>query len=156
MKTFYMFGFYALLLVVICCGILFIKINPMKINGQVSWADLYSNNSAATAEFLNKTMGIESQKTENNDGMDYTLIKGKKALFPSAGIMQITDEWRKEGLVPHSTLYFTVINYDETEQKMLENGAKTLVPATIKYGMKFGIYMIPGDLDIAIVQYQVK
>ncbi len=151
-----MFGFYALLIVLICCGILFTKINPMKINGQISWADLYSNNAAATTDFLNKTMGIESQKIENNDGIDYTLIKGKKALFPSAGIMQITDEWRKEGLVPHATLYFTVSNYDETEQKMLENGAKTLVPAMVKNSMKFGVYMIPGDVDIAIVQYQVK
>lgn len=156
MKMFYIIGFYILLLIVICFIVLFLKLNPTKIAGQVSWADIYSNNAVLTSEFLNKTLGIKSEKTENTDGVDYTIIKAKKAIFPSAGIMQITDEFKNKGLTPHSTLYFTVDNYEKAEQKMIENGAKILVPVIVKKGMKFGYFLIPGNLDIAIVQYGVK
>lgn len=153
MKIFYTIGFYILLLILICHAFLMFKHNPMKMEGQLSWADLYSNNAEETVDFLNTTLGIKSKKVEQTEEMDYTIIKANKSFFPFAGIMQITEAYKEKGLVPHSTLYFTVKDFDETEQKMLDNGAKILVPVTIKENMKFGIYLIPGDVDIAIIEY---
>lgn len=57
---FYKIGFYILLVLLIGCIALFLKTNPMKTTGALSWIDIYSNNPAATVEFLNDNLGIKT------------------------------------------------------------------------------------------------
>lgn len=153
MTKVYLFGFYIFLVTTLVLAFLLLKMNPTKLNGQLTWSDIYSNNSSATVNFFSTVFGTQAQKVEMPDNLDYTMLKAKKSFFPSVGVMQITDQFREQGLLPHSTPYFAVTDYEQTHQKMIENGAKVLRPAMIKNGMKFGIYLIPGDLDIAIIQF---
>lgn len=132
--------------------------NPMKVEGQMSWVDLYSNDSNATTKFLNDTLGIKTIGTNKPDNIadkdfDYKIIKADKAAFPLAGVMQITDTYKKEGMKPHSTIYLTVKNYDESAAKLTANGAKAIVENLEAKNMKFGFYTIPGGVEIGIVQY---
>lgn len=132
--------------------------NPMKVEGQMSWIDIYSNNSDATIKFLNNTLDVKvsgTNKPENiaDDDFDYRILKANKAVFPFAGIMQITDKYKKDGLKPHSTIYLTVKNYDETSQKFIKNGAKPILENLRAKNMKFGFYKVPGGVEIGIVQY---
>lgn len=148
-----MFGFYIFLISTLALLFILLRMNPTKLNGALTWSDIYSNNSRATIDFFSTVFGSKAQPIEMPDNLEYTILKAPKSLFPSVGIMQITDEFRGQGLLPHSTPYFSVTDYQTTHQKMLENGAKVLRPAMVKNGMKFGIYLIPGDLDIAIIQF---
>jgi len=129
--------------------------NPMKIQGDKSWVDMYTNDADATEKFLNENLGIKVVQTYKDD-IDYRVIKAKGGLFPYAGIMQICDEMKKENVLPHSTAYFTVKNYDEMSKQFQENGAKVLLDGMIKEGMKFGFFIIPGGIEVGIVQYGVK
>ena len=130
--------------------------NPMKVQGEKSWVDMYTDDADATEKFLNENLGIKVVQTSNEDGMDYRVIKAKDGLFPYAGIMQICDEMKKENIVPHSTVYFTVKNYDAMSKQFRENGAQVLLDGMVMEGMKFGFFIIPGGIDIGIVQYGVK
>lgn len=145
----------SLLLNAITLYIVFAK-NPMVVQGDKSWTDMYTNDIDATDKFLNETLGIKVVKTTKEDDLDYRIIKAKGGLFPFAGLMQICDEWKKKGLEPHSTEYFTVKDYDKMSEQFLKNGAKVLVDGIVTEGMKFGIFLIPGGIDIGIVQYGVK
>lgn len=128
--------------------------NPMKVQGDKSWTDLYTNDINATYKFLNENLGIQVMKTpDNGKGFDYRVIKAEKGVFPFAGLMQINEEHKKEGLKPHATIYITVDNYDEMHKKFIEQGAKPQLENFQVNNMKFGIYIIPGGLDIGIVQY---
>lgn len=132
--------------------------NPMKVEGQMSWIDLYSMDSNATTKFLNDTLGIKvigTNKLENNfdKNFDYRIIKADTAIFPLAGVMQITDKYKKEGMSPHTSMYLTVKNYDAAAQKFLENGAQAITENMSVKNMKFGFYKIPGDIEIGIVEY---
>lgn len=128
--------------------------NPMKVQGDKSWTDLYTYDIDATYKFLNENLGIQTFKTpENGKGIDYKVIKANGGIFPYAGLMQIDEEHKKEGLKPHAAIYITVDNYDEMHKKFIEQGAKALLENYTVNNMKFGIYVIPGGLDIGIVQY---
>lgn len=128
--------------------------NPMKIQGDKSWTDLYTNDINATIKFLSDNLDIQVVKSpDNNNGIDYRVIKAKEGVFPFAGLMQINEEHKKEGLKPHATIYITVDNYDEMHKKFIEQGAKAELENFKVNNMKFGIYIIPGGLDIGIVQY---
>lgn len=155
MQKFHLIGFYVLLALVIVMAIYIRKTTPYLIKGGISWSDVYSNNANATADFVKKIFNM-SVKTQDfqGDSMDYRLVKADGALFPTFAIMQITDEYREKGMLPHSTLYFTVKKYDDVHKAMLENGAKVLVEPQTKNDMHFGIYLIPGDVDIAIIEYK--
>lgn len=128
--------------------------NPMKIQGDKSWTDLYTYDIDATYKFLNENLGVQVTKTpDNGKGIDYRVIKAEKGIFPYAGLMQISKEHKKEGLKPHATIYLTVKNYEEMHKKFIEQGAKPEVENLKVNNMIFGIYVIPGGLDIGIVQY---
>lgn len=128
--------------------------NPMKVQGDKSWTDLYTYDIDATYKFLHDNLDVQVMKSpENPNGNDYRVIKAKNGIFPYAGLMQISEEYRKEGLKPHATIYITVDNYDETHKKFVEQGAKPQLENFQVNNMKFGIYVIPGGLDIGIVQY---
>lgn len=128
--------------------------NPMKIQGDKSWTDLYTNDIDATYKFLNENLDIQVMKTpENNMDIDYRVIKAKDGIFPFAGLMQIDKEHKKDGLKPHAAIYLTVNDYDEMSKKFKGQGAKPEVENIQVHNMKFGIYTIPGGLDIGIVQY---
>lgn len=128
--------------------------NPMKIQGDKSWTDLYTNDIDATFKFLNENLDIQVIKTpDNGKGIEYKVLKAKNGIFPYAGLMQINEEHKKEGLKPHATIYITVDNYEEMDKKFIEQGAKPQLQNFQVNNMKFGIYVIPGGLDIGIVQY---
>lgn len=128
----------------------------MKIDGQHSWIDIYSEDADETLAFLNKTLGIKEISMKNEKGVHYKVIKAAKGVFPFAGIMQITQEQKDQGLFPHATIYLTVNDYDAMHDKFVESGAKVQMSHSIVDKMKFGIYVIPGGTDIGIVQYGVK
>lgn len=143
----------SLLLNAMTVYVIFAK-NPMKIQGDKSWTDLYTNDIDATYKFLNENLDVQSMAIpDNGKGIDYRVIKAKNGMFPYAGLMQIDEKQKKEGLKPHSTIYLTVENYDEMHKKFIKNGAKPQLENFKVRDMKFGIYVIPGGLDIGIVQY---
>lgn len=128
--------------------------NPMKIQGDKSWTDLYTDDIDATYKFLNDNLDIQVVKIpENKKGIDYRVIKAKSGIFPYAGLMQIDEKRKNEGLKPHAAIYITVDDYDEMHKKFIEQGAKPQATNLQVHNMKFGIYVIPGGLDIGIVQY---
>lgn len=128
--------------------------NPMKIQGDKSWTDLYTNDIDATYKFLNENLGIQVVKIpDNGKGIDYRVIKAKGGMFPYAGLMQIDKEHKQQGLKPHAAIYITVDDYDAMHKKFIEQGAKPELENIQVNNMKFGFYVIPGGLDIGIVQY---
>ena len=127
--------------------------NPMNVQGDKSWVDLYSSDAGATVKFLNENLGIKVVSEYNYNGMDYRIIKAKDGIFPYAGVMQICDKLKKQGLTPHATIYLTVKNYEEIHKKFIEQGAKPILEKTKVKDMIFGIYIIPGGLDVGIIQY---
>lgn len=130
--------------------------NPMKVQGDKSWVDMYTNDADATEKFLNENLGIKVVQSSKENDMDYRVIKAKDGLFPYAGIMQINAEMKKEKVQPHATVYFTVKNYDQMSKQFQEKGAKVLFDGMVMEGMKFGFFVIPGGIDVGIVQYGVK
>lgn len=61
--------------------------NPMNVQGQMSWNDLYSNDSDATEKFLKDTLGIKvigMNTLDNNSDKDfnYKILQADKAVFP--------------------------------------------------------------------------
>jgi len=146
----------SLLLNLITAYIIFAK-NPMVVQGDKSWVDMYTNDADATEKFLNENLGIKVvDRSKEDSGMDYRVIQAKDGLFPYAGIMQICDKMKKDKVTPHSTAYFTVKNYDAMSKQFQEKGAKVLLDGMVLEGMKFGFFVIPGGLEIGIVQYGVK
>lgn len=142
------------LLINACVLYIVLAKNPMKVQGDKSWTDLYTNDIDATFKFLNENLGVQVVKVpENPNGEDYRVLKAKGGIFPYAGLMQISEEHKKEGLKPHAAIYITVDNYDEMHKKFIEQGAKPQLENYQVNNMKFGIYVIPGGLDIGIVQY---
>ncbi len=130
--------------------------NPMKIQGEKSWLDMYTSDIDATEKFLSQNLGITVVQTSDEGGFDYRVIKSKDGLFPYAGLMQICDFLKKENVKPHSTAYFTVKDYDAMSQQFKDQGATTVVDGMVAAGMKFGVFTIPGGVEIGIAQYGVK
>jgi len=130
--------------------------SPMKLEGAMPWVDLYSDDADATLKFLYEKLGIEVSATSKENNIDYRIIKAKKGLMPFAGVMQIDEQHRNEGLKPHAAIYLTVKNYDEMHKKFIDSGAISIVENMMIKNMKFGIYIIPGGLDIGIVEFNVK
>jgi len=146
----------SLLLNALTAYVVFAK-NPMKVVGDKSWVDMYTDDVDATEKFLSENLGIKVVKRSNeSDGMDYRVIQAKDGLFPYAGIMQICDKMKADNVKPHSTVYFTVKDYDAMSKQFQEQGAKVLLDGMVLEGMKFGFFIIPGGIDIGIVQYGVK
>ena len=154
---FYKIGFFVLLIVVLAMVFMFFKANPMNHQGAQSWIDLYSTDAAATVKFLEDNFGIKVVKnTDSIPGIDYTVIKAGGQMWPFAGVMQITDEFKGMGLVPKATIYLTVKDYEKIHKQLVANSATPVMHHIVGAGMKFGIYIIPGGLDIGVVQYSSK
>lgn len=145
----------SLLLNIAFAFLIFTK-DPMKLQGEKSWVDLYSDDADATIKFLSDNLGIKLVSASKETGIDYRVIKSEKGLFPYAGVMQIDENFKKKGLVPHATIYLTVKNYDEMSKQFTENGAKPVMENMVVDNMKFGIFVIPGGLDVGIIQYNFK
>ena len=154
---FYKIGFYILLIIVILAGGVFIKSNPMKNQGAMSWADIYSNDPSATIGFLNQNFGITVASTNPTPtGQEYSVIKAKGQLWPFAGVMATPVMPDGTEVPEHTVMYLTVTDYAATHEKMLATGAKSLLDNVNAEGMLFGIYQIPGGVTIGIAQYGVK
>ena len=155
---FYKIGFYVLLVLVIAAGWLFVRSNPMKNEGAASWTEYYSSAPAETIKFLSENFGIRYEKSKENaaGGMEYTILRARGQFWPFAGIMALPKLPDGTLADPHTLVYLTVMDYDASHQKMIDGGAKPLLTNQVAAGMKFGIYIIPGGLEIGIAQYGVK
>jgi hypothetical protein len=60
----------------------------------------------------------------------------------------------RDDMTPHAMIYLTVRNYAAAHKKMIANGAKTIIADEYSDGMKYGIYIIPGGIDIGIAEYK--
>jgi len=151
---FWKIGFFVLLSLVLAMGWLFIKVNPMKTEGASSWIDIYSAAPDETIKFLGTTFGTEIAEVKPGavNGMDYTIIKAKGQIWPFAGVMALP----MPGAQPHSMIYLTVKDYAKAHERMIANGATAVVTDESAGGMKFGIYIIPGGVDIGIAEYTGK
>lgn len=156
MQKFFKIGFFVSLLLNIAAVVFFFMNNPMAIEGQHSWMDLYTNNANATTKFLDDNFGIKVTDAKKEGDFDYRLIKAEKALWPFAGVMQISESMKKSGMKPRATIYLTTKDYDKKHEQLVKNGAKAVLSHKQVENMKFGIYIIPGGLDIGVVQYNVK
>ena len=152
---FYKIGFYILLVLLIGCVALFLKTNPMKTTGALSWIDIYSNNPTATVEFLNDNLGIKTTAAHKTPtGQDYIIIKAPGQVWPFAGVME-TPKLPDGSRGPvGTTAYLTGKDYDAMHDKVVAAGATPISTHMITDGMKFGFYVIPGDVGIALVQYE--
>ncbi|MDR2526505.1 MAG: hypothetical protein LBC92_01375 [Rickettsiales bacterium] len=124
----------------------------MKIEGQLSWVDFHSNDAEKTADFLKKTLGIKIISETKDEKINYKVIMAEKGILPFGGIMQINNE---SEIRNNSTLaYLTVLDYDSVSDNFIKNGAKEIGQgASYVDGMKFGMFLIPGNVAIALAQY---
>ena len=151
---FYKIGFYISTILLIVVIFVMFKLNPTLNQGSASWIDIYSNNSVETMQFLSDNFGIEKDEVVKTEGgQDYVIIKSSGSLLPFAGIMQMNDDMKKQGFVPHSTIYLTVKDYEVIHKKIIADGAIAVIDHKHANNMIFGIYIIPGGLDIGIIEY---
>ena len=155
---FYKIGFYILLVVVLLGGWMFVRANPMKNEGTASWVEMYSYAPEETIKFLNENFGIVYKKSPEAvpNGMTYNILRARHQFWPFAGIMGLPTLPDGTKVKPHTVVYLTVKDYDAARAKMLRSGAQELFGNQYAAGMKFGIYTIPGDIEIGIAQYGVK
>jgi predicted enzyme related to lactoylglutathione lyase len=154
---FYKIGFFVLLIIVVLGGWLIVQVNPMKNQGAMSWAEMYSEDPAATLFFLNRTLGVRvANTTKTPDGMIYNVIRARRQIWPFAGVMGLPRLPDGEEIAPGTIIYLTVRNYAAAHEAMIEHGAVAHQTGLIAEGMKFGIYTIPGGVTIGIAQYGVK
>ena len=157
---FYKIGFWVLLAIAILCCWMFIRSNPMKAQGAAGWTEFYSSAPQETIKFLNETLGIKSKKQKTPTEMEYTMLQADGQFWPFAGIMDAGAMPGEQKVPPSTMVYLTVLDYDKMHDKMVAGGAKTMmhhhVVDTDGGKMKFGVYVIPGDLTIGIAQYGVK
>jgi len=125
----------------------------MMNEGAPGWLEIYSKNPDATLKFLAETFGtrIASRKESAVAGMDYAVIRARGQIWPFAGVMGRPE---KDDMAPHAMIYLTVRDCAATHKKMVANGAKTIIADEYSDGMKFGIYVIPGGIDIGIAEYK--
>jgi len=148
-------GFWVFLAVLCAAVWLFVRVNPMKLEGMSSWIEMYSDDALATEKFLHAQFGIKiASRGKSVSGDNYFIIQAAKSFWPFAGIMQIDRKKAgQEKLYPHTATYFTTADYDATHKKMLAAGAKPILACYVAGGMKFGVYIIPGGVEIGLVQY---
>ncbi|MBT4007982.1 MAG: hypothetical protein HOF07_01750 [Elusimicrobiaceae bacterium] len=156
MAKIYKYGFYILLLIVIAGAVFCAKMCPTKIEGIHSWLEFYSSDQAKTVSFFENVFEVKVTSTDLKEGVEYKIFTPKKGFFPYAGVMQIDEEMAKQGLTPQTTSYITTKCYKSTDKKMLANGATRVWGPMIVEEMKMAGYSIPGDLYIAIVEYNYK
>jgi predicted enzyme related to lactoylglutathione lyase len=150
---FYKIGFWVLLAALIGCGGLWLNTSSMKLDGGMSWVDIYSDAPADTIAFLDKTFGIKVVDTTKDDFGEYNVIKTPGQLFPFAGIMGLP-EMPGAKAVPGAMIYLTVKDYAASAEKMKAAGAIPRVENMVAGGMLFGVYEIPGRVAIGIAQYE--
>ena len=154
MHTFYKIGFYILLSLVAAMVWVFIKVNPMLTEGANSWLDLYSADAPATLSFLEKHFGVlQKDKKLSASGSDYYLLKAQGQLWPFAGLMQIGEYEKGLGLAPRASIYLTVKDYASKHKELMDAGAKPIIDNKEAGGMRFGIYVIPGGIDLGVVEW---
>jgi predicted enzyme related to lactoylglutathione lyase len=150
---FYKIGFWVLLVALIASGGLWWNTSSMKLDGGMSWVDIYSVNPPETIEFLDEVFGIKVVETTKDDFGEYNVIKTKGQLFPFAGIMGLPEMDGVKAL-PGSMIYLTTKDYAATAEKMKAAGATAQIENMVAGGMLFGVYEIPGGVFIGIAQYE--
>ena len=155
---FYKIGFYILLAIVIAAGWMFVRSNPMKNEGAASWIEIYSSAPSETIRFLSDNFGIKYEKSKDSaaGGMEYTLLKADGQFWPFGGIMGLPEMDGGKKVPPHTMIYLTVDDYGAAHKRMVDGGAEVVLTNQVAGGMKFGIYIIPGGIEIGIAQYGMK
>ena len=135
---FWKIGFGIELILIVVMAFVFIKASPMKNQGAISWGEIYSNNSVETTRFMSELFDFKN--TGEND----------QRLSPNVDVRELTGN----DDVPHSVMYFTVTDYNAIHKKIIEMGATPVAIYKYTHGARFGIYKIPGGINIGIVQWE--
>ena len=115
--------------------------------GAMTWNDLMTSDRNAAIGFYNGLLGIES--SQGTGDMEYIMIKVGDTEV--GGVMEITPDM---GPVPPCwTVYFAVVNVDETVAKVQSLGGGVVVPATdIPDGARFAALTDPQGAYFSIYQ----
>jgi predicted enzyme related to lactoylglutathione lyase len=158
---FWKIGFGIEFALIIIGAVMFMKINNFKNEGAVSWTDIYSQNPAATVRFLNDAFGVEvvendDDEKEGTDRDNYTLLKSVGQMAPTASIADVSvlSKLSVNNTMPQGIVYFTVNDYADSHLKIVGLGAKVVLADNYAGGAKFGIYTIPGGVNVGIVQWE--
>jgi len=157
----YRIGFYALLVAFI--GVSIVACKCMKVKNDlienragfrgepsVVWVELSSKNPQATLEFLERVFDTETSATrKDKDGTRYALVKTKDKARHFGKVR----EAKRSGDGKCPKAYLAVEDYEEARGQMLRRGAKVVSEGESADGMRTGTYMIPGELEIGIIEY---
>ncbi len=93
-------------------------------HGALGWAELYTNDTSAAAQFYSGLFGWSASTVPGGGGQDYTLFQIEDR--PATGMMAIREEWGE--MPPNWSIYFVVDDLDATIAKATEMGAKEVMP----------------------------
>jgi predicted enzyme related to lactoylglutathione lyase len=156
LEKIYKYGFYLFLFLLILFYWINDEISPYNNNGFISWVELYSEQAGETKKFFTDVLSLRTVSINEGYENEVNYLQSKDNLFRiSFGVLkQTTESLKEKGIVVSSINYLTVKNYDEMHDKFLKNGAKEIISFQEDLGIKSGIYIVPGDIPIGIVQWR--
>jgi hypothetical protein len=94
--------------------------------GTFSWADCTTTDPAAAKKFYNAVLGWDAVDVPAGDSMTYTMFKlnGNDV----AGMGELQDEQKEQGVPPHWMSYITVDDVDAMAEKVKALGGKVILP----------------------------
>jgi|SRR5579871_2233768 len=95
--------------------------------GSFCWAELFTNNDSKSKDFYAHLFSWTYSQCPMPDGTEYnhaTISDGAVG-----GIMQINEDMKKQGMVPHWNAYIAVNDVDATIKTAIKFGAEVVMPA---------------------------
>jgi len=156
MKMFYKIWFWISVVALLGCGWAFMRLDPTRNAGAQSWVGMYSTAPNDTVAFMQKVFGMRTTDMYAADpNTDYIMLTARRQFWPFAGVTKLPPEFV---CIEHTVAYLTTTDYDTTHRKMMAAGAREITTNRIvgsgSQKMRFGIYMIPGGVEIGVAQYR--
>ncbi|MCL2338484.1 MAG: hypothetical protein FWC51_00840 [Proteobacteria bacterium] len=153
---FYKIWFYLSLIAVLAGGWAYRRMDATRNVGAQSWVGMYSTSPTDTAAFLQRVFGTRTNNVRAADpNMDYILLTARRQFWPFGGVMTLPPEFSG---APHTMAYLTTLDFEVTHREMILAGARAIMsPRVVGSGrnrMKYGIYIIPGGIEIGVAQYR--
>ena len=155
-NMFYKVGFYVSLIALLICGWFFMRLDPTRNEGAQSWVGMYSTAPADTVKFMQKVFGMRATDMFANDpNTDYIMLTTRRQFWPFGGVMKLPPKFAG---ISHTMAYLTTLDFEATHRAMIAAGAREVMERrSVGEGgnkMRFGIYVIPGGIEIGIAQYR--
>ena len=95
-------------------------------NGALCWAELLTTDQAGAEEFFSKLLdvGLDTEAMPTPEGGDYHMLMSEG--YPAAGVMDLPQELRDQGIPPHWEIYFRVDDAKKVVETATANGAQIL------------------------------